>query len=390
MPDRQGPLITRPVRAWGGLGRSQQFTLYMRGSLQAVVIFLMATAVLVVWNNPALNLDYLWVLVLDAVWIAALTTVAVVFLHRVPGLRVEDDEFPRRHFTVGLGASCATVLLGLALILAETASDFGLRYLFVGVALTTVYVSFIKRRWVYVAIAAGVTVLGTVVHTDGDWVYSLTAAALLSLLFTLTVVSTLWCVRLMNEADRAAELQRSLTIAEERLRFSQELHDTMGQHLAAMSVKSELALALAKRGDDRLEGELEQLQKLARTSMAEMREVVDGYRRINLATEMAGARRLLESAGIEVSVLGDAFDVPERDRELAAWFVRETSTNVIKHADAKWVELRVTGASISMRNDGAHPASRRTGGLEALRRRAGSGHLLVERDGATFSVRLTF
>ena len=390
MPDRQGPLITRPVRAWGGLGRSQQFTLYMRGSLQAVVIFLMATAVLVVWNNPALNLDYLWVLVLDAVWIAALTTVAVVFLHRVPGLRVEDDEFPRRHFTVGLGASCATVLLGLALILAETASDFGLRYLFVGVALTTVYVSFIKRRWVYVAIAAGVPVLGTVVHTDGDWVYSLTAAALLSLLFTLTVVSTLWCVRLMNEADRAAELQRSLTIAEERLRFSQELHDTMGQHLAAMSVKSELALALAKRGDDRLEGELEQLQKLARTSMAEMREVVDGYRRINLATEIAGARRLLESAGVAVNVRGDAFDVPERDRELAAWFVRETSTNVIKHADAKWVELRVTGASISMRNDGAHPASPRTGGLEALRSRAGSGHLLVERDGATFTVRLTF
>lgn len=259
-----------------------------------------------------------------------------------------------------------------------------------GVALTTVYVSFIKRRWVYVAIAAGVTVLGTVVHTDGDWVYSLTAAALLSLLFTLTVVSTLWCVRLMNEADRAAELQRSLTIAEERLRFSQELHDTMGQHLAAMSVKSELALALAKRGDDRLEGELEQLQKLARTSMAEMREVVDGYRRINLATEIAGARRLLESAGVAANVRGDAFDVPERDRELAAWFVREASTNVIKHADAKWVELEVTEASISMRNDGAHPASPRTGGLEALRSRAGSGHLLVERDGATFSVRLTF
>lgn len=93
MPDRQGPLITRPVRAWGRLGRSQQFTLYMRGSLQAVVIFLMATAVLVVWNNPALNLDYLWVLVLDAVWIAALTTVAVVFLHRVPGLRVEAMSF---------------------------------------------------------------------------------------------------------------------------------------------------------------------------------------------------------------------------------------------------------------------------------------------------------
>ena len=164
----------------------------------------------------------------------------------------------------------------------------------------------------------------------------------------------------------------------------------MGQHLAAMSIKSELAQKFAERDDPRLMTELGDLRQLAGTTMAEMREVAHGYRAINLATEIAGARRLLETANVEVTISGDAFDVPEQHRELAGWFVREASTNVLKHADATAVELAVTGMSISMRNDGAHPSSGRSGGLEALRRRAADGHVLVERDGAVFAVTLTF
>lgn len=385
-----GPLISRPARAWGALGRSQQFALYMRGSLLAVVVFVLGTALMVMWSNEALQVERPGVLVADSLWIGVLTAAAVLFLQRVPHLRAEDQEFPARIFTTGLGLTAATGLVGLALIFVDTATDFGLRYLLLGVVLTTVYVSFVRRRWTYVAIAGAVAIVGAMVSSEGDWTFALTSAALMTLVFPLTVVPTLWCVRLMKEADRATELQRSLTIAEERLRFSQELHDTMGQHLAAMSVKSELALALARRGDDRLEGELEELQKLTGTSMAELREVVDGYRRINLATEIAGARHLLESANIQVTVVGDAFDVPERSRELAAWFVREASTNVLKHADATEVELRVSGERISMLNDGAHPSSPRAGGLEALRRRAGAGHLAVEHDGAAFTVALRF
>lgn len=379
------------VGAWRALGRSGQFTFYMRVSLQVVVLVVVVMANIGLWQNPLLFPAHLAILIGIGIWSLVLGGFALVVLDRVPALRVGEAKFPRRAFSVGLGLTAATWIAGMALLPAPgDLPQFG----FLAVAVAQViasmaYVFFLRHRWA-IALAAGMISFLACGFAIGDWLTALLLGALLPLFGITTVGTTLWCVRLMREADQAAKLQQSLTVTQERLRFAQELHDTLGQHLAAMSVKSELALALARRKDPRVETELEELQRLTRASTTELREVVDGYRTVNLATEIAGARRLLETANVEVTISGDAFDVPEQHRELAGWFVREASTNVLKHADATAVELAVTGTSISMRNDGAHPSSGRSGGLEALRRRAAGGHVLVERDGAVFTVTLTF
>lgn len=157
-----------------------------------------------------------------------------------------------------------------------------------------------------------------------------------------------------------------------------------------MSLKSEVALALAKRGDERLEGELRELQQLTRTSMSQMREVVQGYRTINLATEVEGAKSLLNDARITLNVHGDALDVAPAQRELAAWLVREATTNVLRHSDATTVDLHLLAGEVRMSNDGVTGTVGKLSGLSALRQRAGASHstLLVDRTDEHFTVRL--
>jgi len=56
-------------------------------------------------------------------------------------------------------------------------------------------------------------------------------------------------LEVMWELDRSREAQARLAVAEERLRFSRDLHDTLGRNLSVVALKSELAVRLARRGD---------------------------------------------------------------------------------------------------------------------------------------------
>lgn len=203
-----------------------------------------------------------------------------------------------------------------------------------------------------------------------------------------SAVLTLWYVGSLKTSERARHLEAALKVSDERLRFAQELHDTLGQNLAALSIKTELARALVKRGDARADGELKEIQRLTKASMSGMRAVVDGYRRASLDTELAGARQLLESAGIRVTFTGAVEDVPAEFRERAGWFVREAATNVLKHAQATYVDVEITPNAIRLRNDGAHGEVGEEAGLAALRRRGTNIH--TQHANETFTVEMRF
>lgn len=234
--------------------------------------------------------------------------------------------------------------------------------------------------------------LHAVVLTVIMWLFlgSALAAPLLILpaLCYASAVLTLWYVGSLKTSERARHLEAALKVSDERLRFAQELHDTLGQNLAALSIKAELARALVRRGDPRLDEELEEIQRLTKVSMTDMRAVVDGYRRASLDTELAGARQLLEAADIRVAVTGEIADVPPQHRERAGWFVREAATNVLKHARATYVDIEVQPNAISLRNDGAHGEAGEEAGLAALRRRGADIH--THHANETFTVEMRF
>ena len=134
----------------------------------------------------------------------------------------------------------------------------------------------------------------------------------------LTVRISLWLAAMVRELDDAREAQARLAVAEERLRFARDLHDVTGRDLSVIAVKSELVAQLAERGDPRAAEHGREAAQIARTSLAEIRSLVRGYREADLATELQGTASLLRSAHAEVTVEGAADDVPARHRGTAA------------------------------------------------------------------------
>jgi len=189
---------------------------------------------------------------------------------------------------------------------------------------------------------------------------------------------SVWTMRVVWELDDAREVAGRLAVAEERLRFSRDLHDTFGRALSTVAVKSELAAALAERGDPRGSAEMLEVRQIAHDALREVRGLVQGYRSVDLDTEIAGARELLRSAGIECRVAGEGLALPAPVAEAAAWVVREAVTNVVRHSAATRCEIDVRliegGCRVQVSNDGVRSAVENTGGngLRGLRERLGA------------------
>jgi two-component system, NarL family, sensor histidine kinase DesK len=165
----------------------------------------------------------------------------------------------------------------------------------------------------------------------------------------------------LNEAR--AELART-AVAEERLRISRDLHDLLGHSLSLIALKSELAGRMIESDPPRAAKEIAELEAVARRSLAEVRQAVTGYRQPSLASELAAARRMLASAGIDCRVdAPTSYDLPPEVDALLAWTVREASTNIVRHSGARHcaITVTVTGATASaeLTDDGAGPAPAR-------------------------------
>ncbi|MFE4697661.1 histidine kinase [Streptomyces sp. NPDC056738] len=198
-------------------------------------------------------------------------------------------------------------------------------------------------------------------------------------LLTFTAAFSVWLLTAVYELDAARETRARLAVAEERLRFGRDLHDVMGRNLAVIALKSELAVQLARRGRSEAVDQMTEVQRIARESQREVREVVRGYREADLATELAGSQGVLTAAGIDCSVTGTAAGLPAQVQSALGWVVREATTNVLRHGNARTcaLSLRVTRerVTLTVENDGVPgdpgpvPGPGRGSGLVGLRER---------------------
>ncbi|MFF5674269.1 sensor histidine kinase [Streptomyces hygroscopicus] len=208
------------------------------------------------------------------------------------------------------------------------------------------------------------------------------AVALMSSLCLLTVRSSVWVLAVMWELDASREAQARLAVAEERLRFSRDLHDVVGRNLALIALKGELAARLARRGMPEAEAQMVEVQRIARESQAEVQEVVRGYREADLRVELAGARSVLRAARVDCRIEDDGgAELPGTVRAALGWVVREGATNVLRHADAARCTVRLGVSSrpggdrtavLLMENDGV-PDAADTGAGTRAGNGAGSG-----------------
>ncbi|MBM7862547.1 sensor histidine kinase [Lentzea nigeriaca] len=181
--------------------------------------------------------------------------------------------------------------------------------------------------------------------------------------------TTLWMLGLVWELDRSREIRASLAVAEERLRFARDLHDVVGRNLSAVALKADLAAQLARRGRPTAIDEMLEVRRIAQESLDELRAVVSGYRTADLSVELAGARSLLASAGIDCRVIGEA-DISGEPAGALGWAVREGVTNVLRHSEASSCTITLRGKVLTMSNDGVTASDFRFGsGLKGLHER---------------------
>ncbi|WP_461067408.1 sensor histidine kinase [Streptomyces pseudoechinosporeus] len=220
---------------------------------------------------------------------------------------------------------------------------------------------------------AGAGVVAFAIGAPGAAALATAVAVLVAGVFlALTYIFSVWLLNAVYELDVARETRTRLAVAEERLRFGRDLHDVMGRNLAVIALKSELAVQLARRERPEAVEQMIEVQRIAQESQREVREVVRGYREAELGTELVGAQSVLTAAGVECAVTGSAAGLPAAVQSALGWVVREATTNVLRHGDARrcCVSLEVVGARVvlTVENDGV-----RTGGVPGSRKDSGSG-----------------
>ncbi|PUA81186.1 sensor histidine kinase [Nocardioides currus] len=200
---------------------------------------------------------------------------------------------------------------------------------------------------------------GAYVATGSPGTLALSVGAGLFLGFTVHI--SLWMLDVVRRLDRSRDTEAALAVAEERLRFSRDVHDVLGRHLSTIAVRAELAAALARRGDPSAADTMLEVRTTAHDALREARELARGYRASSLERELEGASSLLAAAGIETVV--SVADLPARWHEPAAWVVREAVTNVLRHSAATKVEIAWRDGVLSVANDGSGEQQRSGNGL---------------------------
>jgi two-component system sensor histidine kinase DesK len=180
-----------------------------------------------------------------------------------------------------------------------------------------------------------------------------------------------------DREQQATQARAAHALLAERERVARDVHDVLGHSLTALSVKAELAARLVDVDPERAKEELESIQATARQALAEVRATVGGLRAGNLEAELAAAPRVLADAGIATTVRGEVSDTDPRHRTLLAWVLRESVTNVVRHARAQSVVIELGPHGITVTDDGAGVSGPEGNGLRGMRERvSGAGGTL--------------
>ena len=193
---------------------------------------------------------------------------------------------------------------------------------------------------------------------------------------------------------RAHEEVENLAKIAERERIARDLHDLLGHTLSMITLKSELASRLAEDDPTRAATEMRQVEEISRKALAEVRQVVRGYRSTGFGAELATARGALASADIAADVRIEPVDLVPAHESVLALALREAVTNVIRHAHATRCEVRLfrdgAGTHLEVEDDGRGGKHLEGSGLQGMRERleAVGGRVRVSGGGGT-TVRIT-
>ncbi|MFH9615496.1 sensor histidine kinase [Streptomyces pratensis] len=356
--------VRTQVRSWKGRSGFDKIDLYTRGTLHSLVWMTIVSQVLLSVTRPVRDSGAPAALIAGTVLAAVgqgvcgkhlvaraldsylggpvadrrlIALGAVLFLADVSGLLVLGaytgvERFPE--LVLALGAAVVPFMTSLVLVV-------------------PVWTGALLQVFTAAGVGGGVALAGG----QGSFVLStLIGVVFGSALTSVTVRLSAWSLDVMSKLRDAQDMETRLAVAEERLRFGRDMHDVLGRNLAVIALKSELAVELAQRGKPTALDQMVEVQRIARASQQEVRDVVRGYRKADLGPELLGAQGVLRAAGIECAVHGDGGTLPAPVQSALGWAVREAATNVLRHGDPQRCDIRLEtgrdGVRLVVENDG--------------------------------------
>ena len=203
---------------------------------------------------------------------------------------------------------------------------------------------------------------------------------LVTFVFSDALTFGLYRIRMAEELKEEKMKQNAklnLFLAEnERNRIGQDLHDSLGHTFAMLSVKTDLALQLLQmKAYPQVEKELREIQQISKESMREVRTIVENLKSRTLTSELETVKKMLEIAGIEVEIANqlDTASLTQELESTASMILLELVTNIIKHAKASKVYLKLERTEkeliLTVRDDGCGFASIKGDDLHTVRDR---------------------
>ena len=141
---------------------------------------------------------------------------------------------------------------------------------------------------------------------------------------------------LEEKLDDANKKISELLVVEERERIARDLHDTLGQKLSLIGLKSDLARRLINKNPEQAASELLDVQQTARTALNEVRKMVSSMRGIRLKDEIILVETMLNAANIRLRIeeKQKLTDVPLLTENILSMCLKESITNIVKHSGA--------------------------------------------------------
>ncbi|MEH6994127.1 sensor histidine kinase [Neobacillus drentensis] len=142
--------------------------------------------------------------------------------------------------------------------------------------------------------------------------------------------------QLEEKLEDANKRISELVKLEERQRIARDLHDTLGQKLSLIGLKSDLARRLITKDPDQARNELKDVQQTARTALSEVRKMVSSMRGIRLKDEIVRVKQILKAAEINFEGNQDISikNVPLLTENILSMCLKEAVNNVVKHSGA--------------------------------------------------------
>jgi two-component system, NarL family, sensor histidine kinase DesK len=214
----------------------------------------------------------------------------------------------------------------------------------------TFYVVAVSAILLPVRYALAVLAAGVVFVTVDLLVRGASSSTMFAYLLSLVAIGAMMIAfgskaRANRELEAARHELARLAVTEERLRIARDLHDLLGHSLSVVALKAELADRLVASDPGRAHAELEDVQRVTRQALSDVRAAVQGYRQLALSEAVGSARAALAAAGIDCRVHTTESELPAEVESVLAWAVREGTTNVVRHSNART-------CAISLRSDG--------------------------------------